>query len=55
MRQPLLAHLVELRRRLIYSLLAITIGFIVCYYFAPQIYTFLVRPWPKRARANHAA
>jgi sec-independent protein translocase protein TatC len=44
LRQPLLAHLLELRRRLIYALLAIVAGFIVSYFFAPQIYEFLVRP-----------
>ncbi len=42
--QPLLAHLIEFRKRLIYSLLALTAGFVVCYYFAPQIYGFLVKP-----------
>jgi sec-independent protein translocase protein TatC len=44
MRQPLLAHLVELRRRLITSLVAILIGFLISYYFAQDIYAFLVRP-----------
>jgi len=44
LRQPLLAHLIELRRRLIWSLLAIFVGFVISYYFAPQIYAFLVRP-----------
>lgn len=44
MRQPLLAHFIELRRRLIYSLTAILIGFVISYFFAPQIYAFLVRP-----------
>lgn len=43
-RQPLLAHLLELRKRLIWSLAALILGFCVCYYFAPQIYEFLVRP-----------
>jgi sec-independent protein translocase protein TatC len=43
-KQPLLAHLLELRRRLIWSLAALLLGFAVCYYFAPQIYEFLVRP-----------
>jgi len=42
--QPLLAHLIEFRKRLIYSLLAVTAGFVVCYFFAPAIYGFLVRP-----------
>ena len=43
-RQPLLEHLIELRQRLIWSLMAIAVAFGVCYYFAPQIYAFLVRP-----------
>ena len=52
LRQPLLAHLIELRRRLIWSLLAVLAGFIVCYIFAPEIYAFLVRPWPKQRPAS---
>lgn len=44
MHQPLLAHLTELRQRLIYALLAILAGFALCYAFAPEIYAFLVRP-----------
>ncbi len=44
LRQPLLAHLIELRKRLVWSLTAILIGFVISYYFAPQIYEFLVRP-----------
>ncbi len=42
--QTLLGHLIELRRRLIYSLLAIMGGFVVSYFFASDIYEFLVRP-----------
>jgi len=44
LKQPLLAHLIELRQRLIYSLLAVLAGFAVSYAFAPQIYAFLVHP-----------
>ncbi|MDP9128367.1 MAG: twin-arginine translocase subunit TatC [Pseudomonadota bacterium] len=44
LRQPLLAHLIELRRRLMWSLSAVLIGFLISYWFAPQIYEFLVRP-----------
>ncbi len=44
LRQPLLAHLLELRRRLIYALLAVAAGFAISYAFAPEIYTFLVKP-----------
>lgn len=43
-RMPLLDHLVELRRRLLYCLVAVVALFFVCYYFAPSIYNFLVHP-----------
>jgi len=41
---PLLDHLIELRRRLIYSVSAILVLFFICYYFSPSIYNFLVAP-----------
>jgi sec-independent protein translocase protein TatC len=41
---PLLDHLIELRNRLMYSAAAILIGFLICYFFAEEIYAFLVRP-----------
>ncbi|MBI2585974.1 MAG: twin-arginine translocase subunit TatC [Rhodospirillales bacterium] len=41
---PLLDHLIELRQRLLYSVIAILVLFFVCYYFAPDIYNFLVQP-----------
>jgi sec-independent protein translocase protein TatC len=41
---PLLDHLIELRNRLMYSCAAIMIGFLICYFFAEQIYAFLVQP-----------
>jgi len=43
-RMPLLDHLVELRRRLLHSLIAILVLFFASYYFAPTIYGFLVQP-----------
>jgi len=43
-KMPLLDHLVELRSRLIYSLIAITLGFLLCYNFSEDIYAFLVHP-----------
>ena len=43
-KMPLLAHLLELRNRLIYSLVALLGAFLVCYYFAEDIFAFLVRP-----------
>src|ERR1700730_11910727 len=41
---PLLEHLIELRKRLIYSTLALVVGFLVCFGFARQIYAFLTLP-----------
>jgi len=41
---PLLDHLIELRSRLIKSLLGFGVAFIVCFFFAKTIYNFLV--WP---------
>ena len=41
---PLLDHLVELRRRLIWSIAAFFICFIGSYYFSGQIYFFLAEP-----------
>lgn len=43
-RMPLIDHLIELRRRLIYCLVALIALFLVCYWFAPQIYQFLLQP-----------
>jgi sec-independent protein translocase protein TatC len=38
-------HLIELRQRLIYALIGIGIGFIICFAFATQIYNVLVWPY----------
>lgn len=43
-RAPLLDHLVELRRRLLWSLAALVAAFFVCFYFAKQIFAFLAQP-----------
>lgn len=43
-RAPLLDHLIELRTRLIWSLLGFIVAFFVCYYFARDIYAFLTQP-----------
>jgi sec-independent protein translocase protein TatC len=44
-RAPLLEHLVELRSRLIICLIAVFIGFCVCFYFADPIFRFLIHPF----------
>lgn len=49
---PLLEHLVELRSRLLWSLLAFVIAFAACFYFAGDIYTFLLEPYAKVALAK---
>ncbi|MDP8994642.1 MAG: twin-arginine translocase subunit TatC [Pseudomonadota bacterium] len=41
---PLMDHLVELRRRLIRSFLALFVAFGICFYFADRILGFLARP-----------
>jgi sec-independent protein translocase protein TatC len=43
-RAPLLEHLVELRRRLLWSFAALGAAFAVCLYFARPIFGFLVQP-----------
>lgn len=43
-RAPLLDHLIELRTRIIRALLALGVGFAVCFYFADEILGILVQP-----------
>lgn len=43
-RAPLIDHLIELRRRLFYSLIALGVCFGICLYFAEPIFAVLVHP-----------
>lgn len=43
-KMPLLDHLIELRNRLIWSVAAILVGFIICYIFSEHIFNFLMKP-----------
>ena len=43
-RMTLIGHLEELRRRIIHSLVAVLLGFFVCWGFSKEIYRFLSRP-----------
>lgn len=51
---PLIEHLKELRGRLIKSLLAILACFIVCFYFANDIFNILVVPFERAAGENQS-
>src|ERR1700738_1393439 len=51
---PLLEHLVELRGRLIKALAAFFVTFIVCFFFAKQIYNILVWPFVAVAGPEHS-
>jgi len=42
---PLLEHLIELRRRLIWVAVYILVAFVVCFYFNEEIYVFLAQPF----------
>ena len=46
-KQPFLGHLEELRRRLVFCAIAIGIGFIICYIFSKQLFSFLILPLNK--------
>ena len=43
-KQPLLEHLIELRRRLLWCLATLVVTFFVCFAFAKDIYAVLVQP-----------
>ena len=44
------SHLVELRKRLINSIIFLSILFIICYYFSEYIYGFLVDPYAEAVK-----
>lgn len=51
-RAPLLEHLIELRRRLLWSLAALAVAFGACLYFARPIFAFLVQPLLKAGQGR---
>lgn len=48
-RAPLIEHLIELRQRLLWSVIAIAIAFVGCFYFAEDIFNILVVPFEQAA------
>jgi sec-independent protein translocase protein TatC len=51
---PLMEHLRELRRRLIIGGVSVAVGVVVCFFFASDIWDFLVAPMNDALRANDA-
>jgi len=49
-RAPLLDHLVELRQRLLVCVMALALGFVVCFALSTQIYTLLLHPYEVAAQ-----
>jgi len=49
---PLLDHLIELRRRLIYAFAGFIVAFLVCFYFSDSIFDFLVQPLARQFPSN---
>lgn len=43
-KMPLLDHLIELRSRLLKSVIALVVAFLICFFFAEPIYSFLTEP-----------
>ena len=43
--QPLVEHLIELRKRLVWSLVAFFLGFLLCFAFAKDLFNILVLPY----------
>jgi len=44
------AHLTELRSRLVKSVIYLFIFFVICYFFAENIYSFLVAPYAEAVK-----
>ena len=53
-RAPLMDHLIELRGRLVWCVVAFLLAFILCFYFAAQLQVELIKPF-QAAAAVHAA
>ncbi len=49
---PLIEHLIELRQRLMWSLLGISIGFVICFYYSQDLYNFLTGPYRQAVGAD---
>ncbi len=48
-----ISHLVELRKRLIHSIIFLAALFIFCYFFSENIYGFLVEPYAEAVKEDN--
>ena len=48
-----ISHLVELRKRLIHSLIFLSVLFVICYFFSEYIYGFLVEPYANAVKDDN--
>jgi sec-independent protein translocase protein TatC len=46
---PLISHLIELRQRLIWAVAGITVGFLICFFWADELFRLLMWPAAKAA------
>ncbi|MEJ8573307.1 twin-arginine translocase subunit TatC [Microbaculum marinum] len=42
---PLVEHLIELRKRMMWALIALGIMFVICFFFAAEIFNILLKPY----------
>ncbi len=52
-RAPLMDHLMELRDRLVWSIAAVVVGFIVCFIFVDPLFMFLAKPFQTAMAVAH--
>ncbi len=43
-KQPMMGHLIELRKRLMWAFIAMGVGTVISFFFVEEIYSFLVQP-----------
>ncbi|KKJ77571.1 preprotein translocase subunit TatC [Kiloniella litopenaei] len=51
-KMPLLEHLIELRRRLLWSVVTLLVAFLACFAFAEQLFEYLAAPLAEVMREN---